>query len=176
MTLQTYKANLLAHEHARVRRTVRLMTGAAALETHRRMLERERSAQIAVALEARLFISRYETHHAGLEAAVGIVTIYARHGPFRNPMPERTLKLRQDIGVASAALFIDGSRLSRHHTIRTMRVNAVARRACYLILGVAALDAANLRGTVEVACEASLVDGDGVHLGGIQDIRGSGGI
>lgn len=176
MTLQTYEANLLAHEHARVRRTMRLMTTSTSLKTNGRVFEGKRSAQIAVTFEAGLFIGRDETHHARAEAAVGIVAVHARHRAFWNPMPVRALELGKHIGVARAALLIDGGGLPGYQAIGAVSVHAVARRAGHRVFGVAALHAADLRGAVQMALEAIFIDGRGIELHRVDNVRGREGI
>src|SRR2546423_15504267 len=80
MALQTHKADLLAREHARIRRSVRLMAGRAALKSHRRVLECERPSLIAVTAEATWLSGRKRLHHPGPETSVRIVAIDAGHG------------------------------------------------------------------------------------------------
>src|ERR1035441_9789845 len=51
MALEAQVADFRAGQHARVGGTVWLMAGAAAFQAHRRVLEGERTAQVAVAAE-----------------------------------------------------------------------------------------------------------------------------
>src|ERR1700682_3343869 len=64
MALQANKTDFLAREHARIRRSVRLMAARAALKSHWRVLECEWSSLIAVTAEATRFIGRERLHHS----------------------------------------------------------------------------------------------------------------
>jgi hypothetical protein len=83
----------------------------AAFQTHGKMLVNERRGLIAVTIEtARLAAAKGPLLRRRHDAAVGIVTIHARHGAFWQPMLELTLKARPDIGMATGTLLINGGR------------------------------------------------------------------
>ena len=103
VAFQTHLPHLRANQHSRVGRSVLLMAGGAAVELHRRMLERERSALIAMALQATRFARRERLRHRRTHGAVRVVAIHALHGIFRNLVPEGHFELRLDIGVAAFA-------------------------------------------------------------------------
>ena len=108
---------------------MRLVTAVAAFETHRRMLEGERSALIAVAAEAIRFIRSERGPHRRPGTAVRIVAIDAAHRAFRQPMMIRFLELRPDIQMASRALRVDLGGFANHQTVRSVRVDLVAGHA-----------------------------------------------
>ena len=49
MALEAHEAHLMLRQRPRIRRPVRLMASVAALQAHRRVIERERPAFIAMA-------------------------------------------------------------------------------------------------------------------------------
>ena len=58
------------------------MTGLAAFKAHRGMLEGERAALVAVAIETSRLVGRETLQHRRPDAAVRIVAIHAAHGAF----------------------------------------------------------------------------------------------
>src|SRR5581483_2342361 len=82
MTLQADKTHLLPRQHARIRRSMLLVTASAALHAHGRVLESEWAALVAVAFETAGFVGCEQVHHARAKGAVRIVTIRAGHSSF----------------------------------------------------------------------------------------------
>lgn len=93
VAFQAHEAFFVPDEHARIRRAMRLMAGAASIHLHRSVLEGERSPLITVALEAAGFIGIYSSNRLRKKASVGIVAIDARHRAFRQAVLERLLEL-----------------------------------------------------------------------------------
>src|SRR5580704_8002654 len=93
MTLQTQQPHLLPDEHARVGRSVGLVTGCTAFKTHRRVLKRERAALISMTLETTGLIGGENLQHGGPDASVGIVAIDAAHHALGQSVMKRLLEL-----------------------------------------------------------------------------------
>jgi len=139
VALQAHDANFLAHQQPRIGRAVWLVAGYATFEAHRSVLERERSALIAVAVQASRLVRGEGLRHRWADTAVRIVTVDAAHRTFRKLMMIGPLKLGPDVGVAARALFIDRSRLAVHESVGSIRVNFVTGRAGDLIFRVTTL-------------------------------------
>jgi len=136
------------------------------------VLEGERSTLIAVAVQASRFVRGEALRHGRANTAVGIVAIDAAHRPFRQTVMSGLLELCPDVLMTPCALSVDLRRLSYYEPIRTIRVNLVARDARYGTVSVAALQASDVRGLIEMALETGLVGGRRGQLGGIMDQRG----
>ena len=95
MALQADELNLRAGQHPRIYRSVRLVTGAATFDPHRRVFENKWASEVAMAFHAARFIGIYETHVAREVATVRVVAIHARHGALRQAVPVRPLELAQ---------------------------------------------------------------------------------
>jgi hypothetical protein len=172
MALETNQPHFLPDQHPRIGRPVRLVTGRATFESYRSVFEGKRTALVAVAAEATSFIGREDLHHAGPEASVGIVAIYAGHGAFRQPVLVRLLKLAPDIGMTAGALSVDRGSFTCDQAERPVGMNLVAGRARNLILGVAALQTAHVRRLIQVTGQADSVRSHSCQLRGITDILG----
>src|SRR6266849_3367658 len=77
MALQADVTDLMTHQHARVRRSMRFVARSAAFQPHRRMLENERAALVAMALQAARLVAERSFHAVGAEGGVWIVAVYA---------------------------------------------------------------------------------------------------
>jgi hypothetical protein len=144
MTFETHLLHHGSRQHARIRRSMRLMACGAIFEPDRRMFKREWTALVAMTLETAGFIGAEVPGHRATCAAVRVVAIDAGHGAFRHSMVKRLLKLSHRIDVACGALLVDGRGLARHQSQRTVGVDLVARGAGHLIFCVTALQAAGL--------------------------------
>jgi hypothetical protein len=82
VAFQTLQPHLLPGQHARIRRTVRLMTGSAPFHAHRGMLECERAAFVAVTSEATGFVRGDRAERAVDLASVRIMAIDAANATF----------------------------------------------------------------------------------------------
>src|SRR5262252_8901587 len=91
---------------------MRLMTGRAALQPHRRVFKREGPALIAMALEAARLIGRNHPHRSRRKAPMRIVAIHAGHGAFGKPMLVGPLELRPDVSMTARALLVDRRKFS----------------------------------------------------------------
>ena len=76
--------------------------------------------------------------------------------------------------MAALAEFINRIRFAHHQHVRSRRVNRVARRTSHLILGMAALQPADMRRLIQVTSEANLIDGSRGELSWIPNISGVG--
>ena len=162
----------------RVHGAVRIVTGLAAFDAHRRMLEYERSALIDVALEAGLLVRDRLVHHAralshapgGRRSAVRIVAVGALHEAFIHAVLGGHVELRADGGMAGVAHLV--LLLCQQIFGRRRVVDGVATGARDIVQGV--LGAANV-GAVQVArvtFETIVEDGLGRHQGkGVWDGR-----
>ena len=172
VALQTNEAHFLPNQHARVGRTMRLMTRATTLKPHGNVLERKGPTLVPVAIEASRLVGAERLQHCRTDAAVRIVAIDTGHGAFGQFMVIRLLELRPYIQVATRALLVDGGSLADHQIMPPVRMYLVTGCAGNLVLHVATLEASHVRRLVQVATEADLVCGDRGQLTGILDIRG----
>lgn len=157
MAFETHKPYFLPDQHARVSRTVRLVTNAAALEPDYGVLKRKRTTLVAVAFQAPRFVRAERLCHRPPDAAMGIVTIDAGHRAFGQLMVIRALKLCPDIQVAGRALIVDGGSLAGHQAMRPTSMNFMTGSAGNLILHVAALEAANVRRLIQVTVKTNAI-------------------
>src|SRR5216684_7322857 len=135
---------------------MRLVAGRAALQAHRRMLEHEGPALIAMTFEASGLIGRDRLHLPRQKASMGVVAVQAGHRTFRQLVVVRSLKLGPDPGVTLAALGIDCGRSPRPQKLGAF-VDPVTGDATDLIARMSALDAAYVRGLIQVAVETGAV-------------------
>ena len=159
VALQADQAHFRTRQHPWIGRAMRLMAGHTAFETHRPVLERERSALVAMAVQASRLVRGEGLRHRGADTAVRIVAVDATHRAFRQLMMIGLLKLRPDIDMAARALFVDCGRLAEHEPVGPIRVHFVAGRAGDLILRVTALQAPDVGRLIQVAGETDLVGG-----------------
>lgn len=171
VAFQANQADLLPNQHARVGRTMRLMTGAATLKPHGRVFKRKGPAFIPVAVEASRVVGAERLQHGRADTAVRIVTIDTGHGAFGQFVMIRLLELRPHIQVATRALLVDRGSLADHQVMSPIRMNLMTGRAGNLVLHVTALQASDVRRLVQVASEADLVGGTCSEFAGIADIR-----
>jgi hypothetical protein len=87
VTFQTDEPHLMPREHPRIRRTVHLVTGAAALQPHRGVLERERSPLVRVASQTARIICCEVSHLQWTERTVRVMAIGAGHRSLGKPVP-----------------------------------------------------------------------------------------
>ena len=166
VTFQANEHDLGPCKHSRIGGAMRLMAGDAPFQANRSVLKRKWSPFVAVAFEATGLIGIDGLNISGEHAAVRVVAVDTRHGAERHgrgagqPVLVRTLETRPDIGMAAGALCIDLGGLTRQQAFRTVLVDEVTSRTTHLVLGMTVVDAADVRGLVEMAGEA-----DAVHLG-----------
>ena len=144
-------------QHAGIGAAVRFVAGIAALELHGRVLERERTAFIAMTFEAARLIRREGLGHGRPQGAVGIVAIHAGHLVLRNLVAEGFGELRLDALMATGAERVHLRSGARHQARRAIRVNGVAGDAAHGVFHVAALDPLGMFGRIEMAAQADLV-------------------
>jgi len=174
VTLETDQANFLARQHPRIRRAVRLVAAPATFKTDYRMLERERTAFIPMTVETSWFICGEYLGHCRPHGAVRIVAIDAGHRTLRQLVVVGPLELCPDIDVTARALLVDRRSLASYQAERPVGMDFVTCGAGHLILDMAALQAANVRRLVEMACETASVDFRWRELGRIANVGGAG--
>src|SRR5471030_2453214 len=103
MTLQTDLLHHRPRQHAWIGRPVRFVARGTAFKAHRRVLKREWTALVSMALETARFVGGESLIHGVACAAVRVVAIDAGHRAFRHPMMKWFLKLRHHVGVAGGA-------------------------------------------------------------------------
>jgi hypothetical protein len=121
------------------------MACGAPFETHDRVLKRERTALVPMAIDTTRFVRSEGLTHRRLGTTVRVVAIDAGHGSLGEFVVGRPLKLGPDIDVATRALLVDGGRLASHQAVRAIGVDFVAARAGDLILHMAALQTPHVR-------------------------------
>src|ERR1700680_5317730 len=136
---------------------MRHVAALAAFLTHRSMLESERTALVAVTVEAAGFIGVRHAHQAGFEAAVRIVAIHALHGILGNPVFERLRERRFHIDVAALALGIDLRRFARHQSLRPAGMNRMTRGTRDGVAGMAGFEAARGSRLISMTSETSAI-------------------
>ena len=159
MALKAYQPHLMLGQRPRIRRSMRLMARPAAFQLHRRMVERERSAFIAVAAEAaRLIGGRSPSHYReprGLpRPAMGIVAIGAVHGILGQLVPIRLLKRSPHAQMARSALLVDGGRSTHHQRMPVIAMHVVARNTRHSLFRVAVYNPSRVGLVVAMAREA----------------------
>ena len=157
VALQTVEAHLMPVQHAGIGAAVRFVAGIAALELHGRVLERERTAFIAMTFEAARLIRREGLGHGRPQGAVGIVAIHAGHLVLRNLVAEGFGELRLDALMATGAERVHLRSGARHQARRAIRMDGVAGDAAHGVFHVAALDPLGMFGRIEMAAQADLV-------------------
>ena len=170
MAFEAYQPHFLADQHLRIRGTMRHMAALAAFLPHRRVLEGEGPAFIAMALEATGLIGARHPHEAGSEAAVRVVAIDAGHRIFRNPVLERLGKRRFHIDVTALAECVDLGEFAHDQAIGTMRVNRMALRTRDGVACVAGFEPSRGGRLIPVAGETRLVRFSRRKLRGIADV------
>jgi hypothetical protein len=104
------KSHLMAGQHPRIDRIVRIVTGDAPAEANRSVLERERTAQIAMTSKTPRFVGSKGLHrmsslHAlGEDSAVRIVAIRAGHLVLSKLVTEGAVELGPIIRVTCCAI------------------------------------------------------------------------
>jgi len=134
-----------------------LMARRAAIEFHRRMLERERPALVAVALQAARLACRERLRHRRPHGSVRVMAVDALHRIFRNLVPEGHLELRFHVGVAAFAQGVHVGVLPRHKQGAVIDVHLMACRAGHRVLRVGTLNPARVSWLVQMAIQADLV-------------------
>jgi hypothetical protein len=175
VTLQTYLLHNRPRQHAWIGRPVRLMARGATFKAHRCVFKGEWAAFVSMALEAARFVGGKALSHRRSYASVRVVAIDAGHRAFRYPVMKWILKLRHYVGVAGGALLVDRGGLACHQAKWTIGVNLVARRAGHLIFGMAALQAAGMRGLAQVASQTDLIGRGSRESPGIANVFGRNG-
>lgn len=172
VTLETEKPDFRARQHLRVLRAVWQMACRATFYFYGRMFEREGSAQVAVAAVATRVVRIDGLDHARSHRPVRVVAVNAVHRAFGQTVVIGFLEAGPDGLMAIRALRIDGGVCARDQTVWSVFVDGVAGNAAHLVLDVAAVDAAYVRGRVQVAREADLIGFGGAQLAGVANIRG----
>lgn len=175
VAFQAYQALLVTHQHSRVRGSVRFMTGRATFQAHRRMLEDEWAAFIAVAFQASRLIAERRSHAVGGKGGVWIVAIHAGHRSFRKSMLIGPVERRPLRYMTRGTARVDFLILVFHQLGAAASMDEVAGGASDLILGVPACDTPTRSLLIQVAGKASAVHIGGGELGWIPDVAGRSG-
>lgn len=166
VAFQALLGDLRAGQHARIRRSVRFMTGGTTFHSHWSMLECERSALVAMATQASGLIRGDIPECVGQQPAVWIVAIDATDAAFLELMPVRALELGDGGDVACAAI---------GHVILGLRLmHAMATGAGHLITGVTATDGADARGLIQMATETNAIGLRRRQTQWVTDVAGCG--
>src|SRR5579864_8567819 len=115
MTFQADELHLRTYEYPGIHGPVRLVTGAAAFQLHRSVLENERASQVAMTLHAARFIGAH-----GAQVSRQIVAVHAGHRAFRQPVPVRPLEAGPNVDMAPCAELIYINYFLRDQTIRAI--------------------------------------------------------
>jgi hypothetical protein len=166
----------MANQHAGIRGTMRFMATGTAFEAHWSMFERERSALVAMALEASRFASERCPHGLGLEAGVGIVAIDAGHGGFGKPVFIGTLEGGPYRQMARCTLSIDGGDPANLQRFAGGSVDGMTGRATDFIFCVAAEYPARSGLLIQMAGETTGVELVRFLFAGIVNIGCRGGL
>ena len=100
-----------------------------------------------------------------------IMAVDTAHRAFRQPVVVRLLEGSPDVLVAAGALSIDFHRLAGHQSIRSVGMDLMAGDARDGIIAVAALEASDMRGLIEMTFETGLVGGRRGQFSGIMNQR-----
>jgi hypothetical protein len=171
VTLQAYETDVGARQHPGIRRAMRLMTGLAAFKAHRRMLECEGAALVAVAFEAPRFVGREALQHNRTNAAVRIMAVHAAHRAFAELVMEWALELGPLVEVTTGAQLIGCIGLAKHQRLFA-GVHFMASRARDLIVRVAAFEPPDLCGLIQMTAETDFVGSRSRQIGRILNIAG----
>src|SRR5262249_34341169 len=156
MTLETHLRHVVADQHPRIRRAVRLMARSAPLNLYGSVLEDKGAAEVGMALVAVRFIRRNRPDLPWQETAVRIMAIHASHGGLRQLVRERLLKSGPYVLVAARTELIHFRVLPRVQMVESL-VNRVARGAWDGVLYVRSPDPPDLRALVEVTLQTVLI-------------------
>lgn len=152
---------------------MRLVARGATLQLHGSVRECEWPTEIAVALEASRLIRIYRLEGASQNAAVRVMAIHAGHGSFRKAVMIDPLKTGPNGGMALCAERVDFLVGPRDQTGGAM--DRVACEATHLVSDMAALDAPDLGGLIQMTLETNLVRRGRLEPGGISNVGGAGG-
>jgi len=166
VALQALLGDLWAGQHARIRRSVRFMTGGTTFHSHGSMLECERSPFVSVATQASGLVRRNIPECVGQQPAVRIVTIHATDAALLQLVTVRTLELGDSGDVACAAI--------GHVILRLRLMHAVATGARHLIAGMAAANGAHPRRLIQVAPETNAIGLRRRQTQWVTDVAGCG--
>ena len=171
MAFHADEANLGSYEHPWIRRAMRLVTRLTAFKAHRGMFERKGAPFVAMAFKAPWLVGREALKHSGTNAAVRIVTVHTAHRALGELVMERALELGPLIQVTTGALLIGRIRLVNHQRLFA-GMHFVAGGARDLIMGVAAFEASDLSGLIQMTGETGLIGRGGRQVRRILNIAG----
>jgi hypothetical protein len=157
VAFQANKPDLMPGQHTRIRGTVRLMAALTSFKSHGRVLKGKRASLVRVAAQAARLVRGERPNLSRINRPVRIVAIHAGHRSLGKPVRVRLSELRPGGSVAGRALLVHLARLARDHSIRTIAMNCMARRAAHLPSRVASHDAPGMRRLVEVTAQARLI-------------------
>jgi hypothetical protein len=100
-----------------------------------------------------------------------VVAIHAGHGAFGQAVLVRPLELGPNRRMAACAQLVDRRHFSGDEPVGAVAVDGVAGGTTHLVLGMAALDAADVGGLIQMALQAVAIGLSGRQVGRVNDIR-----
>jgi len=143
MALQAQEAHFSPHQHARVRRPMRLVTNPTALQPQRGMFKRKGTSLVPMAAKAPGFVARHSAKRTGPPAAMRVVAVCTTHRPLRQTMGVGSLELGPLRRVATRADAVHHLR-GLQHKLLGLSVHSMAGGAGHLTAGVPASRAIGL--------------------------------
>jgi hypothetical protein len=143
-----------------------------ALQPHRRVLERERTSFVGMALETARLVGGERSHLTGEKTAMRIVAVRAGHRTLHKPVSMRTLKLTPSAGMARGTLLIDRGCLPHHEALAFWLVHPVAAYASNPAPGMSALDPPYMCWLIQVAGKTGLIRLCGTELNRVTYVFG----
>jgi hypothetical protein len=102
---------------------------------------------------------------------VRVVAIHAGHGAFGQAVLVGPLEFRPNRRVATCAQLVDRGHFSGDQPVGAVAMDGVAGGATHFVFHVAALDAADVGGLIQVALQAVAIGLGGRQVGGVDDVR-----
>ena len=168
VAFHAHEAHLRARQHPGVGRPVRLMAGRTALQSHRRMLIGERPGQVAMALKHPGSLARAVWNERAVRPPWGLWQ--STHD--MSPSGSRCLKGRWKLAHTSlwqpAHCAFMSAVLRATSPSGPILMDRVALDTGHLVLGVAAIDASNMRALIQMAGQTDRIRRAGRILAGLR--------
>ena len=176
VTFKAHVPHFLARQHSRVSGAMNFMTTGTALQSHRRVLECERTPLVGVALKTTWLIGREGPNLPEEKAAMRIVAVRARHCSLHKPVSVRALKLAPGAEMAGGTLLIDRSCFPHHQALRFRFMHSVAAQATDAVASMPALDPPYMSGLIQVAGKAGFISLRSSELRGVAYVLSRSGL
>lgn len=148
---------------------MRLVTTAAAIQAHRRVLECKGPSLVCVTSQTPWLVGGKGSQLLRSKTSMWIVAVNARHCALRKPVRVGSLELRPCTQVTAGALRVDLRRPVRTERDR-IPMDCVAATAGNLSSGVPALNTAGVGCLIQMASQADLIRRTGTELGWIPNV------